>query len=314
MRSGIATFAVGNPIVRPRRSPVTTGPAHLVGPPEHVVGRREPALHQCTPDRRRRHGAVVAGVLALEPDEVVSDHVEAERAALLSEQRDVPLTPVAEVEVLPHHHQPGAQTVGQHLVDELARRLGRPPLVEVDDDGVIDPRRREQLELLVEIGQQPRRGGRTNHLGGMAVERDDGRVEVGGGGSRPEVVDDGTMAEVDAVVRADAHRAAARAVEREVVIVVDLHGRASRLPSDQHDGGFGPAVAMRFVVREEGAVGVEDRPRSVTRHPEPIRFEHRPDPDRVGDVGVHVDAAQPPCRLLDGEQLDLTRAGARRRA
>ena len=49
----------------------------------------------------------------------------------------VPLAPVAEVEVLPHHHQTGLELVHQYFLDEVLGRLVGPGPVELDDQGAI---------------------------------------------------------------------------------------------------------------------------------------------------------------------------------
>jgi hypothetical protein len=58
---------------------------------------------------------------------------------------------MAEVEILPHHHQPGTEGIDQDLRDELLGGFVGPLPVEGDDHGAVDPGRLEQLELLVEV-------------------------------------------------------------------------------------------------------------------------------------------------------------------
>ena len=116
----------------------------------------------------------------------------------------------------------------QHLVDELLGRLRGPLLVEVHDVGGVDAGGGEQLELLVEVAQQAgRRLGPHDH-GRVAVEGDHDGLQALGGGQRPDLVDDGLVAEVHAVVRADGDGARLQRGGARADAVDDLHGGDAR--------------------------------------------------------------------------------------
>ena len=82
----------------------------------------------------------VAGRLAVGVDEREALDLEAEVGAHLLEQGDVALALVAEVEVLPHDHDLGAEAVDEHLLHELLGRLLRAGLVEGDHEAAVDAR------------------------------------------------------------------------------------------------------------------------------------------------------------------------------
>ena len=105
--------------------------------------------------------------------------------AHLAEQGHVPLAAVAEVEVLPHHHQPGPEAVDEYRAHELLGRLVGPLLVEGDDDGPVHPGRGQQFELLVEVAEQGGRRLGPDHRGRMAVEGHHHRGQPVGAGPGP---------------------------------------------------------------------------------------------------------------------------------
>ena len=82
-------------------------------------------------------------------------------------------------------------------------------LVEPDEQGGIDAGGVEQLELLLEIGQQLGRRLGPDDLGRVPVEGDDHRLRSQLLGATPHLGDDGLVAEMHAVVRPDGdHRPA----------------------------------------------------------------------------------------------------------
>ena len=170
----MATFAVGNPIERPRRSPSTTGPRISWAAPEHPVGVLQPALVQGPTDGRGGHLLVVAGRDAVGAHQPVARHLEAQLGAHLLEERHVAAPPVAEVEVLSHHHLPGVQAPDEDLGHELLRGLPRPLVVEVDHHHDVEPGVGQQLQALLEVGEQAGRGLGADDLRRVAVEGDQG--------------------------------------------------------------------------------------------------------------------------------------------
>ena len=78
---------------------------------------------------------------------------------------------MTEMEVLPHHHESSIEPFDQLPGDEFFCRLVGPLLVEVDHHRAIDPGGCQQFELLVEVAQQQRSRLRTNHCGGVPIER-----------------------------------------------------------------------------------------------------------------------------------------------
>ena len=150
-------------------------------------------------------------------------HLEPGHRAHLGQEGHVALAAVAEVEVLPHHHQPGVEALDQLPGDELLGRLVGPLLVEADDHRPVDTGRRQQLELLVEVAEQQRGRLGTHHRGRVAVEGDDhgGQAVVLGPG--PQLGQQGPVPEVDAVVGADGDGRAAGGRRQRGAVGHDLH-------------------------------------------------------------------------------------------
>ena len=98
-----------------------------------------------------------------------------------------------------------------------------PLLVEVDDGRDVHAGGRQQLQLLVEIGEQQRRRLGPHDHGGMAVERDHCGPRAQVGGQPPDVGDDRPVAEVDTVVGADGDDAALRRALTALEIGHHLH-------------------------------------------------------------------------------------------
>ena len=105
-------------------------------------------------------------------------HLETVLPAQLPEQGHVALATVAEVEVLPHHHQLGVEGLDQHLADEVLGRLVGPGPVEGHHHGPVDAAVGQQLELLVQVGQERGRRFGPHHAGRVAVEGDHDRARA----------------------------------------------------------------------------------------------------------------------------------------
>jgi hypothetical protein len=112
---------------------------------------------------------------------------------------------VAEVEVLAHHDQAGAQRADQHLLDEVLGSLVGPLAVEGDHQGAVDAAVGQQLQLLLEVGELRGRRGGAHHAGRMAVEGDHHGREPPGRRQRRQLVQQGPVPEVHAVVGPDGH-------------------------------------------------------------------------------------------------------------
>ena len=134
--------------------------------------------------------------------------IEAQPGAHALEQGHVALPVAPEVEVVAHHHGPGVEATDQDLGHELLGRLGRPLGVEVQHDGEVGPRRGQQGQLLVEVGEQQRGRARAHHAGGVAVEGDHGGKGADLPGRRAGPVDEAPVAQVHAVEGPDGHHGA----------------------------------------------------------------------------------------------------------
>ena len=83
--------------------------------------------------------------------------VEAQLGPHGAEQLDVAAPLVAEVEVLPHDHDLGGQAVHEDLLYELLGWLLGSRLVEADDEAAVESGGSEELQLLLQIGEEPGR-------------------------------------------------------------------------------------------------------------------------------------------------------------
>ena len=129
----------------------------LVGPAEQAAAPR--TSPSASSPRMRVEETASPGRVRLESQ---AHDLESVACAHLGQQRHVAFAAVAEMEVLPHHHQPGAEGLDQDLDDEVLGRLVGPGLVEGHDDGAVEPGGGEELELLLEVGEEqagPTRGG-----------------------------------------------------------------------------------------------------------------------------------------------------------
>jgi hypothetical protein len=156
-------------------------------------------------------------------DQLEPLHLEPELRTHLREQGHVAAPVVAEVEVVAHDHDLGVEPIEEHLAHEVLRRLLRPHLVERDHEAEVDAGLGQQLQLLREVGEQPRRGGRPHDRRRVPVEGDDGGAQPLGLGSLSDGGDDRLVAEVDAVVGADGDDAALGRSRAGIVVAHDLH-------------------------------------------------------------------------------------------
>ena len=111
------------------------------------------------------------------------------------------------MEVVADHHRPGVEAADQDLPDEVLGRLLGASLVETDDQHVVHAGLPQELQLLLEVGQEAGRRLRTYDRGGVLVEGHHGGGQVLLGRHPPDPLDHQPVAEVDAVVGADRHRA-----------------------------------------------------------------------------------------------------------
>ena len=138
-----------------------------------------------------RRGHVAGGQLGPDPgrgDDLAAvgvqadgDHLDPPGPAQVGQQVRVAGRLVAEAEVLPHHHRPGAQAAEEHVGGE---RL-RPHLGQLGGEGQhqhdLDAGLAQQLDLAVQRGEQRRLAPGPQDGQGVAVEGDRGRGHAPGG-------------------------------------------------------------------------------------------------------------------------------------
>ena len=153
---------------------------HLVGPAQQRGGPLDVALgHQgrgsgwTTPARRP-----VAGQADARPPRSRTRRPSSVSRATL------PRRPWPKWKSSPTTTSRAAELVDQHLVDEVLGRLVGPLLVEGDHHGAVDAAVGQQLELLVEVGQQLGCRLGAHHGGRVAVEGDHHGGQPGGLGPR----------------------------------------------------------------------------------------------------------------------------------
>ena len=215
--------------------------AHFVRAPEDhgrafdVAGGEELAR-----TRRRVRDAAVGRVFRLRRrDEPEAEHLEVQLRAHALQQRDVAVAAVPEVEVGADHHETRAEHTREHRGDEVfggflaARFVEREHEAFVDGIGAF-----EQLQLLIQRGEQLRRRTRPHHLRGMAVEREHGGCEPA---RVREVVDQPqhrAMPEMHTVERADRDRASDTAVSGR--------GHVRGIAPHDHDDPCGASTTVGF--------------------------------------------------------------------
>ena len=109
----------------------------------------------------------------------------------------------------------------------------------------------QQLQLLLQVGQEPGGRLRADHRGGMLVEGDHRGGQILLGGHPPDPLDDQPVADVHAVVGADRHRAGApgRAVAG---VVEDLHPAAGYGPVRRRRPDVGSRAGSTGRIRRAG--------------------------------------------------------------
>ena len=208
-------------------------------PPPHVThDDRSPCLVE-TPQQPRRHVHLSAGERPangcgadglVDPvgsvDQGDGLDLEVELLPELAQECDVAFTVTPEVEVLADHHRPRGQGVHEHLLDEVAGGLHRPRLVEAEHDGRVEPGLGQELQLRRRVGQQPGRRLRPHDAGRMAVEGHEHAAGAKGSRQPPHLGDDGRVAQVDAVERANGDHGALPRPRDAAEVADDLHGWA----------------------------------------------------------------------------------------
>ena len=128
-------------------------------------------------DRRRRHRLAVAG----RGHQAEGLDLEAVDGSHRAEQLDVAAPLVPEVEVLADDDTPRVQALDEHLLDEVFRRFGGAALVEREHHRVVDARRLDARQALVEIGEEHRSGFGSHDRRRMTIERHNcgARAELG---------------------------------------------------------------------------------------------------------------------------------------
>ena len=212
----------------PRAAPTVASlddAAHLVRPAEQLAGEQDIAGDQRPPDGRRRDLLFVARRRAVRADEREAHDLEPQFAPHLFEQGDVAAPLMTEVEVGTDDDELGVEAADEDLAHEVFCGLVRTLFVEMHDQGIVDIGLLEQLELLIEIGEQPRRGLGAHDAGGMTIEGDDRGGEPAVARQSLHGRDDLTVPAVHTVVRADGDHRALRRTRALVEIAQRLHCR-----------------------------------------------------------------------------------------
>lgn len=129
---------------------------HLVRTTEHGVGVVETTLGQRPPDRGRTDLQFVAGIGSVGRHQMVTDHLEVALLAQFSEQSDVSLAEMSEVEVFADHDQAGTECLHQHGAHEVFGLLVGALGVEGHHHRGVDAGGGQQFELLAQVGEQTR--------------------------------------------------------------------------------------------------------------------------------------------------------------
>ena len=131
--------------------------------------------------------------------------------------------PVApEVEVGADDHEARLRAVDEHLTNEVLRRLAAARLVEVQDEARVEVARRvEELELLLGVGEERRRGLRAHDLGGVAIEGDADGIHLPRDREVTDEPQHRAVPEVHAVVHPDGDDTARRRHRGELGQLVD---------------------------------------------------------------------------------------------
>ena len=179
-------------------------------------------------------------------DERKAFDVEAEVGSHRAQEVDVAAALVAEVEVLPHDDDLGGQAVHQDLPHELLGRLLGSGLVERDDEAPVEAGGGEELELLLEVGEEPGRGLRAHDGRGMPVEGHDRALQAARRRPLPHRGDHGLVAAVHAVVGTDGDHAPGVGPGPGPDVVKHLHPTEVRSGSADASTTEGLAVSPRW--------------------------------------------------------------------
>ena len=173
----------------------TASPTTDHRPAEEPPGRGEVARRDGRPDVGAAHRR------AVEVERRDDVDLEVALGTELGERRRRAAPLVAERRVR-GHEEAGDRRPSLDRADEGVERRVPQPLVEVLDDGDVDPGCGEQPQPLVGIAQERRRGP-DEDLVGVVIERDDGRPRRPAPGRPAELAEQVGMAEVEAVEDAD---------------------------------------------------------------------------------------------------------------
>src|SRR5262249_27103034 len=177
----------------PARVPPRDPPAHAVGASEHRVRLLEARRAEQVPDPRGVHGAPV------HPHLGDDRHREAEPRAELGQETHRPFAVSAEMEVVADVDLERADARVDHLADEVLGRGAREVEREALDHDDVDPRLLEQLEPLLQRGEELGRVLGVQHLARVRVEGVDDARAAQRGGARAHRVEDRAVAAVDPV-------------------------------------------------------------------------------------------------------------------
>ena len=168
---------------------------HLVRPAEQRVGQGEVALDQGVADAGRRHSLGVAGGPPVGVDQVERRRPRSRARRPCSRSRaTLPDRLWPKWKSSPTTTTRAAEAADQHLAHEVLGRLAAAGLVEGDHEAVVDAGGGQQLELLVEVGEQAGRRLGPHHRRGMAVEGDHRGGQAPLVGPPPHLGDDRAVA------------------------------------------------------------------------------------------------------------------------
>ena len=199
---GTPTLAVGNPSsAPPRPSPGDHAPRTWWGRPSSAAASS--TSPSATSGRIRVDDTDLAVAAAGSTPTTSKPEV---RARARCSRADVALAAVAEVEVLADHHHRAPERVDEDLGDEVLGGLVGPARSKGTTSVRSIPQPGQQLELLVEVGEQQRRRLGPHHRGRVPVEGDHRTGRAALGGQRAQLAEQRAVPEVHAVVGADGHR------------------------------------------------------------------------------------------------------------
>ena len=136
---------------------------------------------------------------------------------------DAGLGAVAEAEVFTLVEFDDVELAVEEIVGELAGAHAGEVAVEGQDDDVVDAGAGEEVEFVLEGGDEGGAGAGADGAGGVGVEGDDERAEAKGAGATEDVADDPAMAAMDAVEVADGGDGGRERGRELVEVAVDVH-------------------------------------------------------------------------------------------